>query len=226
MTFYPVNLNITGRLCLVVGGGSVAARKIHTLLSSGAQVRVVSPVACGKITDFAKQGRVEWLVREYREADMHGAFMVFAATDQPLVQKRLAAQAKRENVLLNSADMPDTCDFQIPAKISRGDLLITVSTGGGSPALSTLIKKSLLLEFGPEYGILVTLMRKIRYQIVASNSESGHNKQLFHTVLALPVLEYIKEKRWEELQDHLAAVLPDTINTELLVGELRGELLC
>ncbi len=221
MVFYPINLNVTGRLCLVVGGGAVAARKMESLLLSKARVRVVSPEACGKISDLSGIGTIEWFRREYRDGDLEGVFLVFAATSQPAVQQQIAEQAKRYGVLLNSADSPDQCDFHVPAKIRRGDLLIAVSTGGASPALSALIKHRLYLEFGPEYGALVDLLACIRRQIVDRSSVSETNKELFQHLLEQPLAEMIRAGRWEEIRTRLEAILPENIDCELLIEGLQ-----
>lgn len=224
MAFYPINLNISNRRCLVVGGGAVAARKIEALLFSEALVRVVSPEVCRKISAFAKSGQIEWVRREYRDSDLEGVFLVFAVTNQPIVQDQITMQAKKSGVLLNSADRPDQCDFQVPAKIRRGDLLIAVSTGGASPALSTQIKHRLYLEFGPEYGVLVDLLANIRRQVVGSPWESEPNRELFQRILEQPLQEMIREERWEELQVSLETILPDNVDCATLITGLQAAL--
>ena len=220
MVFYPINLNVAGRRCLVVGGGAVAVRKIESLLLSGALIRVVSPIVCGKIADLAGAGTIEWLRREYRDGDLEGVFLVFAATSQPAVQQQIAEQAKKSGVLLNSADSPNQCDFQVPAKIRRGDLLIAVSTGGASPALSAQIKHRLYLEFGPEYGDLVDLLAAIRRQVVDRCGSSKTNRELFGKLLEQPLAEMIRAGQWEEIRTRLETILPETIDCESLIEGL------
>jgi len=218
---YPVNLDISNRLCLVVGGGAVAARKIESLLRSGAIVRVVSPEACGKIRGLAAEGQIEWLVRGYNHRDMWEAFLVFAATNSDDVQKQIAEQAVKYGVLLNSASKPEGSDFHVPAKIRRGNLLITVSTGGSSPALSTLIKKKLGTEFGSEYGTLLELMAQLRREIISDGEPSEQNRLLFHEILQLPILACIRDRRWHDLRSHLTRVLPKDIDCDLLISRLK-----
>ncbi len=222
MAFYPINLNIAGRLCLVVGGGGVAARKIEALLFSEAQVQVVSPEVCGKISDLAEAGAIQWFRREYRDSDLENVFLVFAATSEPAVQERIAVQAKKSGVLLNSADSPEQCDFQVPAKVRRGDLLIAVSSGGASPALSARIKHRLYLEFGPEYGDLVELLARIRRQIVSGSRESEANRELFQHLLDQPLVELIRTGRWQEIRTTLETILPDSVDCQSLVAGLQA----
>lgn len=220
---YPINLDIAGRLCLVVGGGTVAARKIDTLLICGAQVRVVSPQVCRIIRDLAEQSKIDLQRREYRDSDMLDAALVFAATNNTEVQKKVAEHATIWGIPLNSADDPENSDFHVPAKISRGDLLITVSTGGASPALASVIKQRFEAEFGPDYGILTQLMALVRESVVGKGYSSEENKILFHQILKMPVLACIKERNWGELQSLLLSVLPANINCAALVSRLERD---
>jgi len=221
---YPVNLDITGRQCLVVGGGTVAARKILSLLSCGGLVRVVSPEICRDITALVDQGLVEWFSREYYDSDILDAFLVFAATNDSAVQQQVAEHAALWGILLNSADNPDQSDFQVPAKIRHRELLITISTGGSSPALATLIKRRLDKEFGPEFGILVDLMAKIRQQVVGGEKTSEQNRALFHDILEQPILDCIENRHWKRLQKLLSDVLPPGIDGAALVREFESEM--
>lgn len=221
---YPVNLDIGGKRCLVVGGGLVAARKVKALLICGGQVQIISPHASDTIARLAETGEIEWLKRTYQAGDARDAFLIFGATDDPVVQQQIAEDADRYHVLLNSAYDPELSDFHVPAKIRRRDFVIAVSTGGGSPALALLLKEQLANEYGEEYGVLVELMAKIRRQVVTRHSVAEENKALFRSVLKLPVLDCIKRQDWAGLQHQLTIVLPEEIDAGLLVEELLEEL--
>ena len=221
---YPVNLDIGGKRCLVVGGGSVAARKVKALLLCGGEVRIISPHATDAIERLAEEGKIDWLKRTYRAGDAKDAFLIFGATDDPGVQQQIAEDAARYHVLLNSAYDPELSDFHVPAKIRRRDFVIAVSTGGGSPALALLLKEQLANEYGEEYGVLVELMARIRRQVVTRNSVAEENKALFRAVLELPVLDCIKRQDWAGLQHQLTVVLPEEIDSGMLVEELLEEL--
>lgn len=221
---YPVNLDIAGKRCLVVGGGAVAARKIKALLLCGGLIQIISPEASSVINWLAESGEIEWLRRKYRQGDAKDAFLIFAATNDPAVQKQVADDAARYHVLINSAGEPELSDFHVPAKIRRKDFVIAVSTGGGSPALAMLLKAQLAKEYGEEYGILVDLMAKIRRQVVTKNSVAEENKSLFRSILELPVLDCIKQSDWIELRRLLSRVLPTEIDAGLLVEELLRDM--
>ena len=223
MVYYPVNLDITGRFCLVVGGGPVASRKIVSLLECGARVRVVSPDVNRLIADAAAEGRIEWLRRKYTVSDLNGMFLVFAATSDGDTQERIAADSKKAGVLLNCVDDPEKCDFQVPAKIRRGKLLIAISTGGGSPALASRIKCRLQKEYGPEYGLLVDLMSAVREQLVGVGFPE-QNRQLFHEILSLPLLDLLKEKKWDEIHTRLSGILPESVDCQRLFGQLSWDI--
>jgi precorrin-2 dehydrogenase/sirohydrochlorin ferrochelatase len=140
MRYFPLNLDIAGKKALVAGGGQVALRKVERLLECGADVTVVSPVFC---RELARMKRIKRVKRTYRKTDMKGAVLVISATDSVAANKRVYEHATEAGIPVNVVDQPHLCTFTVPAVISRGELLVTVSTGGGSPALSARIRRHL-----------------------------------------------------------------------------------
>jgi precorrin-2 dehydrogenase/sirohydrochlorin ferrochelatase len=222
MPLYPVNLDIHGLLCVVIGGGTVASRKIEALLLCGAQIRVVSPIVVERITELATAGLLDWQQRKYEQDDLSGAKLVFAATDNPIVQKQIAADADTAGILVNVIDLPESCSFQVPASFYRGRLLLTVATGGGSPALAARIRKELEVSYGPEYGALVALMAAVRKEIVASSGNSAEHKQLFERLLDSEILNCVRYQRWDELSTLLQNILPVRVDVLSLVRKIRN----
>jgi precorrin-2 dehydrogenase len=223
MPLYPVNLKIQNRLCLIIGGGEVAARKIEPLLACGAKVRVISPTVGDGIRNLAENGKIEWRRRGFRTGDLQGAFLVFAATDNSVVQKQVVEEARALDVLLNSVDIPEACSFQVPAMVRQGDLLLAVSTGGGSPALSAWIRKELAREYGVEYGLLVDLLASIRSEIVGDGGSPWSHKLVFEKILEMDVLSCLRDRDWPALQARLAPVLPERINVAELVANISAK---
>ncbi|MEE4243427.1 MAG: bifunctional precorrin-2 dehydrogenase/sirohydrochlorin ferrochelatase [Desulfopila sp.] len=221
MNLYPVNLDICGRLCLIVGGGEVAARKIGPLVSCGARVNVVSPNAVPVIEKLADAGKITWHKRKYRRGEMDDAFLVFAATDNSTVQQEVQAEAAEKGILINSATDPVSCTFQVPARVRRGNFLLTVSTGGGSPALAVKLRKELETEYGKEYQQLVDLLAYIRKIIVADGQSSDSHKILFEKLLQLNILTQIRKEDWPALQEELQAVLPKEVDVGNLINSIR-----
>ena len=143
MAYYPVCLEMVGRRCLVVGAGAVAERKVNGLLEVGARVTVVGPSATERLLDWARAGRIGLTLRAYGADDLAGHSIVFAATDDGLINAEVARDARAAGVLINAADDPAHCDFILPAVLTRGDLTVAVSTGGASPALARVVRDEL-----------------------------------------------------------------------------------
>jgi precorrin-2 dehydrogenase / sirohydrochlorin ferrochelatase len=222
MPLYPVNLNINNRLCMVIGGGEVASRKIESLLVCGARIRVVSPAVCPRVGGLAAEGKVEWQQRGYQRGDLRGAFLVFATTDNSDIQRQVMSEAQELDILINSADNPEECSFQVPATVRQGDLLLAVSTGGGSPALAALIRENLAREYGPEYGLLVGFLSSIRDVIVNDGDTPWSHKAFFEKLLELDILSCLRAKDWPTLQEKLAGILPGKVNVAELVTSLAS----
>jgi precorrin-2 dehydrogenase/sirohydrochlorin ferrochelatase len=207
---YPISLNISRQLCVVVGGGRVAERKILFLLEAGAKVRAISPQLTATLRELVAAGRFEWLNRCFQPGDLAGAMLVFAATDSRQVNESVAQEAAAMGQLVNIADAPELCSFQVPAVVRQGDLSIAVSTNGKSPALAARIKKQLEADYGPEYAILLDLLGRIREQTLAAESDGAARKNLFENVLHEDILDWIRNGQQEQLRSHLRTVLgPD-----------------
>ena len=218
MSFYPICLDLEARACVVVGGGRVAERKVLGLLSCQAQVSVISPELTEELQLQHASGNIEWIDREYRQGDLAQAFLVIAATDDEETQKQVYVEADTNNLLLNVADVPQRCNFILPASAKQGDLTISVSTAGKSPALARKIRMELEKRYGPEYRVLVDILAAIRPQVLASGLPQIENEQLFKQLLQNDMEEWIKNKNWDSIENHLRAVLGDRAGDDLLSG--------
>ncbi len=173
MGYIPVFFDVGGKPCLVVGGGEVAERKVRALLEAGADVTVVSPTLGEELAAIAHRGEIHHLARRWRRGEMAGFALVYAATDDALLHREIAAEAGELGVPINVADTPELCSFIAPAVIRRGDLQIAISTGGASPALAARIRRELEPRLGPEYARLLQVMRAARRRLMAAGTESG-----------------------------------------------------
>ena len=162
---YPVNLLVRGRKIVVVGGGRIAARKIEPLLDEGARVEVVAPDAGDEVQAWADEERLVLHRRAFTAADLDGAWLAFTATDDPAVNAAVHAAGEATRVWVNSADDPANCSFTLMSVIRRGDLAVTIGTGGRSPALAARLRRQLDDELGPEYGTLLDLLGEAREAI-------------------------------------------------------------
>ena len=217
MMLYPVNLQIAGKLCLVIGGGKVGLRKIRTLLSCGARVMVISPEVVEGIALLATKGEIELQQRGYREGDLAGAFLAFAVTNNRRIQDQVATEARKNGVFLNIADEPTRCDFQVPAQVRRGELLLTVSTGGASPALAKLIREQLEEQFDGEYGKVISLFARIRDVIVDRPGNSEVNRVMFQRLLQAGLVDLVRGSKWELVAALLRSELPEGIDVDALI---------
>ncbi len=220
---YPVNLNIVKKLCVVIGGGSVALRKVKGLLVAGAKVRVVSPEIHKELFFLWSNGKIEWIERPYVHGDLMEAALVFAATDNTNVQSEIMVEADKSGVLINSVDNPQRSDFHLPAKFRRGQMLVTVSTSGGSPALASKLRKQLETIVGEEYEAVVYLLSLVRQEVVALDGDTASHSQLFHRLLDLPLVQLIKEKNWFDLQMLLLDELPEEIDGVTIMRQFIEE---
>lgn len=223
MLLYPVNLNIEEKLCVIIGGGSVALRKTKGLLLAGAKVRVVSPVIHKELLLLYRSGKIEWIERAYVHGDLMEASLVFAATDNRAVQAEIMADAEKSEVLINSVDDPRRSDFHLPANFRRGKMLVTVSTSGGSPALASRLRKQLETIVGEEYEAVVFLLSLVRQEVIALNDDSASHSQLFHRLLDLPLVQLIKDKNWFNLQMLLLDELPEEVDGVTIMRQFIEE---
>ncbi|HEX3394068.1 MAG TPA: bifunctional precorrin-2 dehydrogenase/sirohydrochlorin ferrochelatase [Acidimicrobiales bacterium] len=163
-TAYPVNLLVAGRPCLVVGGGTVAARKVEGLLACDASVRVVSPVVDDEIRGWPE---VTVDQRPYRRGDVDGQRLVISATDSSEVNRAVYLDCEAAGVWVCGADDPDNCSFTLPSVVRRGTLVVTVATGGRSPAVARWLRERLEAQIGPEYEVLLDLVADQRAAVKA-----------------------------------------------------------
>ena len=165
-SYYPVFLDLKGKLCVVIGGGEIAERKIQGLLECDAKITVISPRVTPAIQERANRGEVQWNARDYAKGDLKETFLAIAATDQAGVNKTIADEATREKVILNVVDNAPLCTFIAPSVVRRGEVTVAVSTGGASPALARKLRESLetseTLEYAHLSGILSTARKELK----------------------------------------------------------------
>jgi precorrin-2 dehydrogenase/sirohydrochlorin ferrochelatase len=207
MRYYPVNLDIKNRHCLVVGGGRVGLRKVETLLSCGAVVTVVSPEVEAKLQSLSKNVALIIKQRPYRSADLDRMFLVIGATDNEDLNQQISEDAQRANMLCNIADRPRVCNFILPAIIQRGDLVVTVSTSGKSPAFAKKLKKDLENEFGEEYTTFLCLMGAVRKKLLGTKHAPEAHKPLFERLICGNLVESIRNEDIQAIDALLFRVL-------------------
>ena len=165
MGYYPIFLELKDRRCVVIGGGTIAERKVEGLVNAGANVTVISPAITDGLRDLLNQGAIRHVAREYRAGDRAGYDLVFVATDNSQVNAVVSSEAQSLHIWVNSADDPDHCDFILPAVIRRGDLTVAISTGGVSPAVTRAIREELDEYFREDYASFVEIAGQVRKEL-------------------------------------------------------------
>lgn len=202
---YPVNLLVAGRRCVVVGAGRIAARKIEALLDAGADVHVVAPELGPAVRDWQAAGRLHAEHRPFRPADLDGAWLATAATPDPAVNQAVYEAGEARRVFVNAADDPDRCSFTLMSVVRQGDLVVTIGTGGRSPALATYLKDHVASEMGPEWSVLLELLAEAREQLRAAGTSTEAVD--WRGALDSGMLELIRRGQLDQAKELLRACL-------------------
>ena len=207
MGYCPIHVDITEKTCLVVGGGEVGERKVLGLLEWGALVRVVSLALTPRLAGLAGSGEIVYEGSCYETGHLTGVLLVFAATSDPELNARIGREAGERGLLVNVADRPDLCSFIVPASVRRGNLTISISTSGTSPAVAAGIRAGLEKEYGPEYGPYLNLMGLIRQKVLALGRASRENRKVFRQLAESNLLGLVAGGKTDEIDRLLVKIL-------------------
>jgi siroheme synthase-like protein len=182
--FYIACLKLTGRRCLVVGGGEIGLEKVEGLLACDGAVTLMAPEAVPELEQLAREGSIRWERREYGgPEDLEGVFIAIAATDDTDVNIRIYEDAERRAMLVNIVDVPPLCNFILPAIVRTGPLAIAISTAGASPALAKRIKREIADSFGEPYARLAELLNEVRGWAKGTLPTYQDRKVFFETIV-------------------------------------------
>lgn len=204
--YYPVFLDLKGKKCVVVGGGSVAERKVGMLLECEALVTVISPKLSLGLQQLAEQGTVQAIRRKYRSGDLKDAFLVIAATDDEAINSAVAEQGIQQCMLINVVDDPKASNFMVPSIVRRGDIVLAIGTTGKSPALARKIRTNLELTLPQEYASIASIVSKVRQELIERKiSVDGDKWQRCLDIDLL--LELVRKGQFDEAHRRLLADL-------------------
>jgi len=198
MRYYPIYLDLKGRDVLVVGGGAIAEGKALQLVQAGARVTVVSPELTEALRAAADRGEIRRLGGSFIEEYLNGVFLVISATGDRKVNEKVANAARERGLLCNVVDQPDLCDFITPALVTRGELQISVSTGGGSPTLTQRVKREVAAVIGEEYGVLLELAAEMRAEAKDRIADFERRKDALRAFVESGALDLIRAGRRDE----------------------------
>jgi precorrin-2 dehydrogenase/sirohydrochlorin ferrochelatase len=164
------------------------------LLAHRGKITVVASEASSALKRLAEKGRIVLRKRSYRTSDLKGHRLVFVATDNEALNRRIAREAGRRGLLTNVADAPDLCDFIVPSIVRRGKLIVAVSTEGACPALSKRLRRPLERIFDRAYADYVELLARLRRKIISQAPDSQTAAQLLERLLDADLLNVVRSK--------------------------------
>ncbi len=192
MSTLALNIRMQGKLAVIIGGGTVALRKLRALLAAGASVRLVAMDISPDIAAMKDSGAITVRFGSYTVADLENAFIVIAATGDDVVNEQISVDAHERAILVTNAGNTAEGDCAFPAVVRRGNLEIAVSTGGICPTFAADVRDSIAEHIGHEYGTILDTLAKEREKLLTNGSSSTYNVKVLRS-LARRLLAEIAE---------------------------------
>jgi precorrin-2 dehydrogenase/sirohydrochlorin ferrochelatase len=221
MGYYPIFLKLDGVAALVVGGGRVAERKVETLIEYGASITIISSELTDKLNALVDNGSIFWIGKEFEDHHLDDATLVFAATDDSLLNHQVSQGAIKRGLLVNAVDQPADCSFIVPSIVRRKDLAIAISTSGKSPALAKAIRRQLESQFGKEYEPFLDLMGRLRKEVLLAGFSQEENSRIFNEIVDSDVLKAFAEDDRQRVETELRRILPPELKLKRLFSKER-----
>jgi len=204
---FPVLIDIEGKKCVVFGGGSVAERKVKTLLEYGAKITLISPEITEKLKQFILEGKIEYLQREYRKGDTKDAFLVVPATSDSKINEKIAKEAK---FLVNLVEKKKinklkAIIYTVPAIVEKGDLTIAISTE--FPALSKLLKEEIEKFYGKDFALYLKYLNKLRREIQKKIPDDKERQKIFKKIASKKTVSILKQKGFENAKEEIEKII-------------------
>jgi len=204
---FPVLIDIEGKKCVVFGGGSVAERKVKTLLEYGAKITLISPEITEKLKQFILEGKIEYFQREYRKGDTKDAFLVVPATSDSKINEKIAKEAK---FLVNLVEKKKinklkAIIYTVPAIVEKGDLTIAISTE--FPALSKLLKEEIEKFYGKDFALYLKYLNKLRREIQRKIPDDKERQKIFKKIASKKTVSILKQKGFENAKEEIEKII-------------------
>lgn len=209
MDYFPIFMNVRGRTSLVIGGGEIALRKVSMLLKAQASVTVVAPELCPELAARCAQGRITHVATGFEPAQLEGAQLVIAATDDAVVNRAVSAAARARNIPVNVVDAPELCSFVVPSVVDRSPIVVAVSSGGSAPVLARMLRARLETLIPASYGRLALLAGEFRDKVKARFTVSQQRRIFWENVFQGPVAEQVFSGQEAAARQQLDAMLED-----------------
>lgn len=193
--YYPAFLDLRDKECVVVGGGRIAERKVLSLISSGATVKIISPTLTNNLKKYKKKGIIKHIERKYKKGDLKNAFLVIIATSDSELNKKIASEA---NYLVNVVDMPHLSNFIVPSVMKNGPLKIAISTSGSSPAMAKTIRKELQELYNKDFGKFLNFLKSLRQDLLKKISDKKKRENLFKKFATDEIIKTLRKNGFKE----------------------------
>jgi len=220
MDLLPIFLNVKNQLCLVVGGGEVAARKVLMLFKAGASVTVVAPELCDQLKQHLSKTEFTYKQSKFSPDDLQDQCLVIAATNQPDVNRRVSETAKAKNIFVNVVDSPALCSFTMPSIIDRSPIIVAVSSGGASPVSHGLLRARLETLIPASYGRLAALVKTFREAVKQRFETTVQRRRFWESILQGPIAEMMFAGQEKQAREALEKAVMDK-NTDKISN--KGE---
>lgn len=212
MKVYPIFLNsLSEQRSIVIGGDHEAERKVGSLLEVDASVTLITADPSDQLRQWARDGTIEWIARDYERGDLEGAFLVIVSEYNPERSQRIWEEAQERNVLMNAMDDVPRCNFVAGSVVRRGPLVISISTTGKAPTLSVRLREELEEEVGPEYEEFLEIMHKLRKPMAATYPDFDRRRDLWYDIVDSDVLELIRRNDHEIALDRIRDIVGDEV---------------
>jgi precorrin-2 dehydrogenase/sirohydrochlorin ferrochelatase len=202
--YYPAFIDLRNKPAVVIGGGSVAERKVRSLVEAGADVRVISPEITKGLTKLREKGALKHTKRRYRKGDLKKAFIVIAGTSSPRVNKKIADEAE---CLINVIDLPSEGNFIVPSLVRHGALSIAISTKGASPAISKAIRKDIQVLYGKEYDRYLKFVETVRQKALTDIKDTEKRKRFLNFLASERILSGLRARGFEKIAAEISSCL-------------------
>ena len=206
MKHYPLFLDIKNKKCLVIGGGSVAERKVKNLLAYDAKVYIISTKLNNALQELVAGGKVCYRGTNYHTAELDGACLVFCATNNHAVNSAIAKDCAQKNIPVNVIDKPSLCTFIVPSTVVRGDLQLAISTGGKSPALAKVLRKKLEADFGPQFKEFIDYIGNMRNLVINNIEDLEQRSYILKNLVDNLTIDLVKQGDIEQAKERVKSV--------------------
>ena len=213
MNFYPINLDVDGKACVVVGGGKVALRKIRGLLEAGAQVTVIAPEICAEVDELIQRGEILWTHENFSPELLGDELVLIAATNSAEVNRQACEAARARKILVNSVDAGG--NFNVPSRIRRGELLLTISTGANSPAFAKFVRLMLEAEFGENFGACLEIISRARREVKRRLPNQPAREKFWREILTPELWQLLKSGNLDALEKFFDEAINSLLNDNI-----------